>query len=284
MKTQLVESHRARVAAIERGEQKVIGQNVYTEHEPSPLQEGEDGGILSVDPAVEQRQIEAVREWRSERDQAAVERRSPSCARPRPPTRRERHARHAGAPPAGATTGEWAGALREIFGEYRAPTGVGDAAAAPDDEALTELRDRVERVSEALGPPGQDPGRQARPRRPLQRRRADRGPRPRRRHGRGLRGHPPDALAHRRAPRSRRACTWSACRSSPAPTRADPGRAARAREAGADVPVVVGGIIPPADEERAARGRASPASTPRRTSRSRGSWATSSSSSPSITA
>ena len=52
---------------------------------------------------------------------------------------------------AGVTTGEWAAALREIFGEYRAPTGVADAAAAPDDEALSELRDRVERVSEGLG-------------------------------------------------------------------------------------------------------------------------------------
>jgi (2R)-ethylmalonyl-CoA mutase len=52
---------------------------------------------------------------------------------------------------AGVTTGEWAGALREVFGEYRAPTGVAEAAAAPDDEALAELRDRVERVSEALG-------------------------------------------------------------------------------------------------------------------------------------
>jgi (2R)-ethylmalonyl-CoA mutase len=52
---------------------------------------------------------------------------------------------------AGATTGEWAAALREVFGEYRAPTGVADAAAAPDDDALTELRDRVERVSESLG-------------------------------------------------------------------------------------------------------------------------------------
>src|SRR5918997_5587507 len=73
MKTQLVESHRDRVSRIERGEQKVVGQNVYTEHEPSPLQDGEDGGILTVDPAVEQQQIEAVREWRSQRDQAAVD-------------------------------------------------------------------------------------------------------------------------------------------------------------------------------------------------------------------
>ncbi len=151
MKTQLVESHRARVGAIERGEQKVVGQNSFTSTEPSPLQQGEDGGILTVDPAVEQSQIDAVREWRSGRDQAAVdaalEELRAAAADPgsniMPPT--------LAAAKAGATTGEWAGALRDVFGEYRAPTGVADAAAAPGDEALSELRDRVERVSESLG-------------------------------------------------------------------------------------------------------------------------------------
>ncbi len=151
MKTSLVESHRARVGRIERGEQKVIGQNSFTEHEPSPLQEGEDGGIMTVDPAVEAAQIEAVKKWRSERDGAAAD-------------EALKDLREAAADPdvnimpatlaaarAGVTTGEWAGALRESFGEYRAPTGVGDAAAAPEDATLSELRDRVERVSEALG-------------------------------------------------------------------------------------------------------------------------------------
>ncbi|MEX2412319.1 MAG: protein meaA [Thermoleophilaceae bacterium] len=151
MKTQLVESHRARVAAIESGEQKVVGQNSFTATEPSPLQEGEDGGILTVDPAVEQQQIEAVREWRSQRDQAAVDAAleelraaaAVAAANVKPPT--------LAAAKAGAPTGEWAGALREVFGEYRAPTGVADAAAAPDSESLDDLRDRVESVSEALG-------------------------------------------------------------------------------------------------------------------------------------
>src|SRR5881227_3825775 len=152
MKTQLVESHRARVRKIEDGELKVVGQNVFTSSEPSPLQEGEDGGILTVDPEVERSQIDAVRQWRSSRDQQAVDAALASlteaardesvnimpatleCAR------------------AGATTGEWAGALREVFGEYRAPTGVDGAAGISDaDAALTELRERVERVSEALG-------------------------------------------------------------------------------------------------------------------------------------
>jgi (2R)-ethylmalonyl-CoA mutase len=151
MKTQLVESHRARVAAIESGEQKVVGQNAFTSTEPSPLQQGEDGGILTVDPAVERNQIAAIGEWRSQRDQAAVdaalEALRTAAADPEtnimPPT--------LAAAKAGVTTGEWAAALRETFGEYRAPTGVADAAAAPGDEALDELRDRVERVSESLG-------------------------------------------------------------------------------------------------------------------------------------
>jgi len=146
-----VESHRARVGRIERGEQKVVGQNVFTESSPSPLQEGEDGGILTVDPKIEQQQIDAVRAWRSAREGAAVEAALASLREAAtdpalnlmPPT--------LDAARAGATTGEWAEALRSVFGEYRGPTGVGDAAAAPSDEALDALRDRVERVSEALG-------------------------------------------------------------------------------------------------------------------------------------
>jgi ethylmalonyl-CoA mutase len=151
MKTQLVESHRARVGRIERGEQKVIGQNSYTEHEPSPLQEGEDGGIMTVDPAVEQGQIDAVRAWRDERDQAAVDSALGELREAAASDDVNIMPATLAAAKAGATTGEWAGTLREVFGEYRAPTGVGDAAAAPDDEALSELRDRVERVSDALG-------------------------------------------------------------------------------------------------------------------------------------
>lgn len=151
MKTQLVESHAARVAAIERGELKVVGQNVFTSSERSPLQEGEDGGILTVDPDVERGAIEALGAWRSSRDQAAVDaalEQLREAARDEsqnimPPTLE--------AARAGATTGEWAAALREAFGEYRAPTGVAEAAAAPDTEQLAELRDKVDRLAEALG-------------------------------------------------------------------------------------------------------------------------------------
>ena len=151
MKTQLVESHRERIRRIESGEQKVIGQNVYTSSEPSPLQEGEDGGILTVDPAVEQSQIDAVRSWRSERDQAAVDAALEELRAAAGDEGTNIMPATIAAAKAGATTGEWAGTLREVFGEYRAPTGVDDAAGVGEDDTLTELRERVEQVSEALG-------------------------------------------------------------------------------------------------------------------------------------
>jgi len=151
MKTQLVESHRARVGAIERGEHKVVGQNVYTEHEPSPLQEGEDGGILRMDPTVERASIEAVEAWRSQRDEAEAQRALDELRAAAADESVNVMPATLTCAEAGVTTGEWAAALRESFGDYRAPTGVGEAAPASEDDALTELRDRVERVSEALG-------------------------------------------------------------------------------------------------------------------------------------
>src|SRR5215207_1736465 len=151
MKTQLVESNRARVQRIETGAQKVVGQNVYTEAELSPLQSATEPSILRVDPAVEAASIDALAAWRSGRDAAAVEAAlealSEAAAEPGV------NIMHAtlDAARAGVTTGEWAAALRAVFGEYRAPTGVGDAAAAPSDDALSALRDRVEEGSSSLG-------------------------------------------------------------------------------------------------------------------------------------
>jgi len=244
-----VESHRARVGRIERGEQKVIGQNAYTEHEPSPLQEGEDGGIMTVDPAVEQGQIDAVAAWRSERDVAAVEAALEALREAAAGDDVNVMPATLAAAKAGATTGEWAAALRDAFGEYRAPTGVGDAAAAPDDEILSELRDRVERVSEALG-----------------RRIKILVGKP------GLDGH--SNGAEQIAVRARDAgmdVVYEGIRLTPARIAATavqegvhvvglsilsgshreliPSVLAELRDAGADVPVVVGGIIPRADEE-----------------------------------
>jgi (2R)-ethylmalonyl-CoA mutase len=152
MKTQLVESHRARVRRIEDGELKVVGQNVYRSSEPSPLQEGEDGGILTVDPEVERGQIDAVAKWRSERDQSAVDSALEELAAAARDESVNIMPATLAAARAGATTGEWAHTLREVFGEYRAPTGVdGAAGISPDDALLADLRERVERVSEALG-------------------------------------------------------------------------------------------------------------------------------------
>ena len=151
MKTQLVESHRARIQRLETGSLKVVGQNVYTQAEPSPLQDGEDGGILRVDPAVERSAIDSLAAWRSARDASAVSAALDELGKAAADPDVNLMPFTLEAARAGATTGEWAETLREVFGEYRAPTGVGEAAAAPADDALDALRDRVERVSEALG-------------------------------------------------------------------------------------------------------------------------------------
>ncbi|HEX5308560.1 MAG TPA: methylmalonyl-CoA mutase family protein [Solirubrobacteraceae bacterium] len=153
MKAALVDSHRERIRRIEGGEQIVVGQNKFTETEQSPLTADAEGGILVVDPAVEAQQIEAIRRWRSQRDQAAVDAALAELAR-------AAASEDAGenlmvptiaAARAGATTGEWARTLREVFGSYRAPTGVGEAVAAPADEDLAELREQVEQLQEKLG-------------------------------------------------------------------------------------------------------------------------------------
>ncbi len=150
MKGALVESHRERIARIEAGEQIVVGINKYTETEPSPLTADAEGGILVVDAAVEAEQREGVEKWRSARDQAAVDAALEELARVADSDENIMPATIAAAR-AGATTGEWAHTLRETFGEYRGPTGVGEAAAGTDDPDIEALREEVDRVSEALG-------------------------------------------------------------------------------------------------------------------------------------
>ncbi len=146
MKAALVESHRERLRRIESGEQVMVGVNRFEETEPSPLTA--DGGILVVDPAVEEEARSALTEWRASRGDVSgvleeLRRVAASEENIMPAT--------LAAARAGVTTGEWAGALREAFGSYRAPTGVGEAAAPPAGEELAELRDEVARLSEALG-------------------------------------------------------------------------------------------------------------------------------------
>jgi (2R)-ethylmalonyl-CoA mutase len=150
MKASLVESHRERWRRIESGELTVVGMNRFTSTEPSPLTADADGGILVVDPAVEAQRREAVERWRAERDQAAVERALQELARVAQDDSENIMPATIEAARAGATTGEWSETLRKVFGEYRAPTGVGEAAAVSGDD-ISELREEVERVSEALG-------------------------------------------------------------------------------------------------------------------------------------
>ena len=151
MKARLVESHRERVARIERGEQKVIGQNSFTETEDSPLTAGADGGILTPDPEVERERVEALERWKAERDEARSRAALDELARVARAEDENIMPATIAAAKAGATTGEWAGALREVFGDYRAPTGVGAAAPAADREQLAEIRRQVDEVSERIG-------------------------------------------------------------------------------------------------------------------------------------
>ena len=151
MKAGLVESNRERVARIERGEIKVVGQNCFTETEDSPLTAGADGGILTPDPEVERERVEALERWKAERDSAAAERALAGLAEAaRDPSANIVPATIEAAK-AGATTGEWAGVLREVFGDYRAPTGVGKAPESANGELLASARERVAEVSERLG-------------------------------------------------------------------------------------------------------------------------------------
>ena len=208
MKASLVESNRERIAKIESGEVVVVGQNKFTEAEDSPLTTGEDGGILTPDPEVERERIAALEEWRAERDQAAVDAALGELAEAARDEGANIMPATMEAAKAGATTGEWAGVLREVFGDYRAPTGVAEAAggAAVNGDLLGEVREQVYEGLRGDRPPDPHPGRQARARRPLERRRADRRARPRRGHGGDLPGHPPDAGADRelRGPGGRR--------------------------------------------------------------------------------
>src|SRR5215212_6439414 len=149
LKRALVESNAMRLASIERGEQIVVGVNRYTEGEPSPLTAG-DGAILTVPETVEMESVHRIRAWRSRRDDAAVQAALDEL---------EAAAREGRSvmPPsiacaeAGVTTGEWGGALRRVFGEYRAPTGVSTETSSPG--ATEGIRFMVAELSERIGEP-----------------------------------------------------------------------------------------------------------------------------------
>ncbi|MGA8726031.1 MAG: protein meaA [Acidimicrobiales bacterium] len=157
LKSRLVASQSERVRRIETGELKVVGVNCFTETAPSPLAPAEGNGegsaasILKVDPAVEAELRADVEAWRSARDQAAVTRALDELRRAASGSDNVMPATIALAH-AGGTTGEWAGALREVFGEYRAPTGVGGGVGHRGSEFRTVL-DRTKALAERTGGP-----------------------------------------------------------------------------------------------------------------------------------
>jgi (2R)-ethylmalonyl-CoA mutase len=149
MKERLVSSNAARVEAIERGEEIRVGVNAYTETEPSPLTAG-DGNFVTVDPSAEDGQVGRLKRWRETRDAAAaakalddLERAAKGDANLMPPS--------IACAKAGVTTGEWAASLRKVFGEYRAPTGIGASGPPRNDERIGALRNEVDAASKRLG-------------------------------------------------------------------------------------------------------------------------------------
>ncbi|WP_323779698.1 protein meaA [Thalassovita sp.] len=148
MKGRLVDSNAERLNRIEKNETIVVGVNKWTEGEPSPLMTG-DGGIMTVDPAMEADQVDRLQGWKADRDQAAVDKALADL----------RAAAQAGdnvmpasiaAAKAGVTTGEWAAQMRAVFGEYRGPTGVSKSV-SNKTEGLEDIREAVNMASDRLG-------------------------------------------------------------------------------------------------------------------------------------
>ncbi|TGN67834.1 protein meaA [Paracoccus liaowanqingii] len=148
MKARLVESNAARLGRIETNETVVVGVNRWQQAEPSPLTAG-DGGIMTVDPAVEQDQIGRLQAWRADRDAEAV-RRALEDLREAARTGGNVMPASIAAARAGVTTGEWAGVMREVHGEYRGPTGV-SSSPSNRTEGLEQIREAVDAVSVRLG-------------------------------------------------------------------------------------------------------------------------------------
>jgi (2R)-ethylmalonyl-CoA mutase len=153
IKERLVESNALRIRQIEDGTRKAVGVNCYTESEPSQLLAGSEGGgdtILTVDPAAETAQVAAVRAWRAARDESAAHKSIDAL--------RRAVARGDNVVPvsiaaakAGVTTGEWGATLREVLGEFRAPTGVAGRTTAGGDRATDAVRAKVRALGDRLG-------------------------------------------------------------------------------------------------------------------------------------
>ena len=148
MKSRLVESNASRIGQIESGEMTVVGVNTYQTGEPSPLTTGEDA-VMNVDPATEAEQISRLNIWRASRNPAAIQQALDQLRKAAvdgsnimPPS--------IAAAKAGVTTGEWADVVRQVFGQYRGPTGV-STSPSNSTEGLDEIRESVATVSKKLG-------------------------------------------------------------------------------------------------------------------------------------
>ena len=266
MKARLVESHRERIARIERGELKVVGQNCFTETEDSPLTAGEDGGILTPDPEVERERIEALEQWKAERDQAAVDAALDELAEAAARRVREHHAgddrgrqgrrdhRRVGracCARSSATTAARPGSRRRR--RRRRTPSCSPRSASRSTRSPSAIGHRIRILVGKPGLDGHSNGAEQ-----IAVRARDVGMEV------DLPGHPPDARADRRLGARRRTSTWSASRSSPARTASSSPRSSSccARQ-GVDVPVVVGGIIPPADAARSAEAGVAGVYTPK---------------------
>ena len=156
MKSELVSSHAARRARIESGEEIIVGVNRFETTEPSPLTADLDGAIMAADPEAEQSARTSLEEWKAQRDETEVAEALAALAAAAK-TEANLMGPTLAAARAGATTGEWAGTLREVFGEYRGPTGVSGAMVAEAGAELTAVRERVRQTGEELS--GQGGGR-----------------------------------------------------------------------------------------------------------------------------
>jgi len=154
IKERLVASNAERLRRIERGEQIVVGMNKFAETEPSPLTAGGLDAILTVDPKVEREAVLRLEAWKKQRDERKVQNALDALKRAAkegtnimPPSIAAAHA--------GVTTGEWGKALREVFGEYRAPTGIANVATSTGDSGAANdvlaIRDQVKTLGRELG-------------------------------------------------------------------------------------------------------------------------------------
>ena len=151
MKSQLVASLAARRQRLESGTDTIVGVNKYDTTEPSPLQAEGAAAIETIDPAVERNAVEAIQAWRAGRDQTAV---ADALAALRDAAKTDANLMEATLACArvGVTTGEWSGALRGVFGEYRAPTGVSGAITGSETAAdIAAVREKVRKAGETIG-------------------------------------------------------------------------------------------------------------------------------------